>query len=144
MDSERLENFLGRWLISVLAVLIAEHVVPGIRYDAWIDLIVATLVLGFLNNFIKPLLILFSLPILLLTLGLFTLVINALLLLLVSYIVKGFHVDGFGAAFWGALVISIATIILNFLTGLSSSRIKFSKRVEKKHDENGNNDIIDV
>jgi putative membrane protein len=144
MDSERFKNFLGRWLISILAVLIAEHVVPGIRYDAWTDLLVATLVLGFLNNFIKPVLLLFSLPILVLTLGLFTLVINALLLLIVSYIVSGFHVDGFGAAFWGALVISIATIILNILTGMSSTNIKVRKSDEKNHNQNGNDDIIDV
>lgn len=144
MVPDRFKHFLGRWLISILAVLIAEHVVSGIRYDAWVDLIIATLVLGFLNNFIKPLLMLFSLPILVLTLGLFTLVINALLLLVVSYLVKGFRVDGFGAAFWGALVISVSTIILNFLTGMSSTSITYRKRERRNSNDDGNNDVIDV
>jgi uncharacterized membrane protein YvlD (DUF360 family) len=87
---------------------------------------------------------LFSLPILVLTLGLFTLVINALLLLIVSYLVKGFHVDGFGAAFWGALVISVSTIILNFLTGMSSTSITYRKRERRNSNDDGNNDVIDV
>lgn len=143
MDSEKVKNFLARWLISIVAVLVAEHVVSGIRYDKFIDLAIATLVLGFLNNFIKPLLLLISLPALIFTFGLFTLIINAILLLFVSYLVKGFHVDGFGAAFWGALVISIVTIILNFLTGAHSTRLKI-KFKEKRRENNNDGDVIDV
>ncbi|MGC8743633.1 MAG: phage holin family protein [Verrucomicrobiia bacterium] len=141
MGSERLKEFILRWLICTAAVLVAEHIVAGIHYDGWVDLFVATLLLGLLNNFIKPLLMLLSLPLLIFTLGLFTLIINAILLLIVSELVKGFHVDGFWSAFWGALVISLVTILLNHLTGFSSSSIKI-----RRNQRNNNNDdgFIDV
>lgn len=138
--SPRFKLFLQRWAISTFAVLVAEHIVSGIRYDSWIDLLVATLVLGIFNVFLKPLLMILSLPILILTLGLFTLIINAILLLLVGKLVSGFYVDGFGAAFWGALVISITTIILNYLTGINKMEFKISSGRVK----NDNDDIIDI
>lgn len=138
--SPRFKLFLQRWAISTFAVLVAEHIVSGIRYDSWIDLLVATLVLGILNVFLKPLLMILSLPILILTLGLFTLIINAILLLLVGKLVSGFYVDGFGAAFWGALVISITTIILNYITGINKMEFKISSGRVK----NDNDDIIDI
>ncbi|MCX7872077.1 MAG: phage holin family protein [Verrucomicrobiae bacterium] len=143
MDTEKFKNFITRWLISIAAVLVAEHTVSGITYKTWTDLVIATLILGILNYFIKPILMLFSLPLLVLTLGLFTLIINAILLLSVSYIVKGFHVDSFGSAFWGALVISIVTVILNFFAGVHSAKIKINRF--KNHNQDNNNDnIIDV
>lgn len=141
MGSERLKEFILRWLICTAAVLVAEHIVSGIHYDGWVDLFVATLLLGLLNNFIKPLLMLLSLPLLIFTLGLFTLIINAVLLLIVSELVKGFHVDGFWSAFWGALVISLVTILLNHLTGLSSSSIKIHRNQRKNNNDDG---FIDV
>lgn len=141
MDSDKLKNFVLRWLICTAAVLVAEHIVSGISYDSWIDLLVATLLLGLLNYFIKPLLMLLSLPLLIFTLGLFTLIINAGLLLLVSKLVSGFHVNGFWSAFWGALVISIVTILLNHLAGFSSSSIKIHRNRRKDDDTNG---FIDV
>src|SRR5215470_1819817 len=97
-SSSKLKEFLERWGITTLAVLVAANIVPGIRYDHWQGLLVATLVLGLLNAFLRPLLLFLSLPLLFVTLGLFTLVINALLLYLVGQM-KYFHVDSFGAAF---------------------------------------------
>ncbi len=138
MNSVKLKDFVLRWLICTVAVLIAEHIVSGIHYEGWGDLLVATLILGLLNYFIKPLLMILSMPLLIFTLGFFTLVINAFLLLTVSYLVKGFHVDGFAPAFWGALVISIVTILLNQLIGLNSVRIQ---KIKKNNDDDG---IIDV
>ena len=95
MKTQDLKSFLQRWLINTLAVL------------------VATLVLGILNSFLRPLLMLISLPLLIFTLGLFTLVINALLLYFVGNLVTGFHVVNFKAAFWGALVISVVSFAVN-------------------------------
>ena len=94
--------FLQRWLINTLAVLVATYIVPGISYARPIDLVVAALILGILNAILRPLLLLLSLPLLIFTLGLFTLVINALLLLLASKLVgePHFHVDGFWSAFY--------------------------------------------
>src|SRR4051812_25862771 len=104
--SKKVKTFIQRWIISTVAVLVATYVVPGIKYGSWRDLLVATLVLGLLNPFLRPVLLLLSLPLLIFTLGLFTIVINALLLLLVSWLLREehFHVAGFGSAFWGALV----------------------------------------
>src|SRR5882724_8621139 len=96
----KLKEFLQRWLITTVAVLVATHVVKGIHYDDWQGLLVATLVLGLLNAFLRPLLMFLSLPLVIVTLGLFTLVINAILLYLVGQIIQGFHVDSFRAAFW--------------------------------------------
>src|ERR1041384_699667 len=111
---EKLKAFIQRWVISTVAVLVATHILrPRIDYATWQDLLIATLVLGLLNTFLRPILMLLSLPLLIFTLGLFTLVINALLLLLVDWLLKStFHVDGFGSAFWGALVISLVSLLL--------------------------------
>lgn len=143
-----MKAFLARWLIGTVAVLVATYVVPGIQYRHWTDLLVSTFILGLLNTFVRPLLILLSLPLLVVTLGLFTLVINAVLLLLVSALMgPAFHVDGFGQAILAALVISLVTLALNKLTGTSQSRL--SVRVKRgprpnppPEDEDG--PVIDV
>ena len=85
-------QFLQRWVVTTLAVLVAVNVVKGLGYDNAAALLVASLLLGFLNAFVRPLLLVLSLPLLLYTLGLFMLVINALLLWMVGSLVKGFHV----------------------------------------------------
>jgi putative membrane protein len=140
------KDFFKRWAITTIAVLVAEFVVPGIRYDNWIGLIVATLVLGLLNAILRPLLMLLSLPLVIFTLGLFILVINAGLLYVVGQM-KHFHVDTFGAAFWGALIISVVSIILNSLTGTGETRVhvqggKARRPARKSDDDNG--PVIDV
>ncbi len=141
------KSFLQRWLINTLAVLVATYLVKGIQYGSWLDLFVATLILGILNAFLRPLLLLLSLPILVVTLGLFTLVINAGLLLLVSFLMgaANFHVDGFWSAFWGALVISIVSLVLNSLTGSGESRVRFErKKTPDKKSDGGGGPVIDV
>lgn len=126
----RVKKFLQSWLISTLAVLVAVCVLRGrIHYDGWLDLVKASLLLGILNAGLRPILMLLTLPLLILTLGLFRFVINALLLYLVSYLLQpGFRVEGFWAAFWGALIISVVSVILNTLTGSGDSRVRFERR----------------
>jgi putative membrane protein len=143
--SDKLKQFLQRWIISTLAVLVATYVVPGITYGSAVDLLIATLVLGLLNSFLRPVLMLLSLPLLIFTLGLFTIVINALLLLMVSALVGQSHfaVKGFWAAFWGALVISIVSLILNSVTGSGESRIRV-ERGKKPEPPKKDDDVIDV
>ncbi len=139
-----MKSFLKRWLITTLAVLVAANVVPGIHYDTPEGLIIATLLLGLLNAVVRPVMLLLSLPLLIFTLGFFVLIINALLLYWVGQL-KNFHVDTFGAAFWGALVISIVTIILNTLTGSGGSRIRFQRtRPPQPPKDDGNGPVIDV
>lgn len=118
----KLKEFLQRWIITTAAVLVAAHIVKGIHYDSTQALLIATLVLGLLNAFLRPLLLLLSLPLLILTLGLFTIIINALLLLGVGGLIEGFHVDDFRSAFWGALIISVISVLLNSLTGTGHAR----------------------
>src|SRR5881397_2185386 len=125
--AENLKDFLKRLAITTVGVLAATHIVSGIHYDHWHGLLVATLLLGLLNAFLRPLLLLLSLPLLFLTLGLFTFVINAALLYGVGQLVKSFHVASFGAAFWGGLVISLISMPLNFLTGAGGARIEFRR-----------------
>lgn len=96
---------------------IAYYIVPGIHIDSFYAALVAALVLGFINVLIKPVLLLLTLPVNLLTLGLFTFVINALLFWFVSSVVKGLVVSDFAAAFWGALCLTIASWLTNFLFG---------------------------
>lgn len=101
-----------RWIVLALAVWVAATIVPGISYDNWQSLLIAALVLGILNAFVKPALKLLSLPFIVVTLGLFLLVVNALVLLLAAWLVSGFHVAGFWSAVGGSLVVSIVSFFL--------------------------------
>ncbi len=138
--------FLQRWIINTLAVLVATQVVHGIKYDTISGLAVATLLLGILNAFVRPVLMLVSLPLLIFTLGLFTLVINALLLYFVGHVLSSFHVDSFWAAFWGALVISLISLLLNTLTGTGHSRIEVRRKkgTPPGGSDDSNGPVIDV
>ncbi len=105
--------FVIRWLVTTIAVLVAAHLIPGISYDGWGALLGASLLLGIINAFVRPILLLLSLPFIIITMGLFIFVINALLLLLVSQIVPAFQVAGFWSAFFGAIIIGLVSWILS-------------------------------
>jgi putative membrane protein len=145
---DKLKNFLQRWVISTVAVLVATFILrERITYGNWADLLVATLLLGLLNSFLRPLLMLLSLPLLIFTLGLFTLVINAALLLLVSGLLgkENFHVAGFWSAFWGALIISIVSLLLNSITGTGTARLSVNRtRRSRNNDSDKDGPVIDV
>ena len=142
--SPGLKKFIQSWLISTLAVLVAVYVIKGIHYDKPLDLLIASLLLGILNAVLRPVLMFLALPLLIFTLGLFTLVINALLLYFVGYVLRPhFYVDDFWSAFWGALIISIVGIILNSLTGTGSSRVKIERR-RRPPGSDGGGPVIDV
>lgn len=138
--------FLQRWIINTLAVLVATHLVTGIHYDTVPSLFVASLLFGILITFLRPLLFLLTLPLVVVTLGLFVLVINAALLYLVGWLVKGFRVDGFWPAFWGALVISLVSLVLNTLTGSGESRVRVRRSAtgSKPPGGDGAGPVIDV
>ena len=109
-----MQRILLRWLVLTVAVWIAAVVVPGIGYDGWPSLLLAALVLGILNAFVKPVLQVLSLPFVVLTFGLFLLVINALLLRSTAWLVPGFHVRALWPAMGGSLVISIVSMFLGY------------------------------
>jgi putative membrane protein len=104
-----------RFLVTGVAVLLAAKIVSGIHIDSVTAGLAAAIVLALLNALIRPLLYLFSVPFIVLTLGLFMVIINALLLELTAWLVKGFTIDGFWPAVWGALIISVVSTILNLL-----------------------------
>ncbi|MBI5810467.1 MAG: phage holin family protein [Deltaproteobacteria bacterium] len=104
---------LFRLTILMLGILVAAYAVPGIRVEGYMPALKAALLLGLLNIFIKPVLVLLTLPITIVTLGLFTLVINASLFYLVGSVVEGFDVAGFFTALAGSLIISVLSIVLN-------------------------------
>ena len=107
-------GILFRWFILTIAIWAATRIESGVHFDKLQDLLVASLVLGVLNVFVKPLLRLISLPFIILSFGFFLLVINGLLLVLTSKLVHGFHVDGFWPAVWASLVISLVSFLLGF------------------------------
>lgn len=115
--------FVIRWMITTIAVIVAERLIPGIDCQGWGALLGASLLLGIINAFIRPVLLLLSLPFIIVTLGLFIFFINALLLLLVSTIIPGFTVVWFWPAFFGAIVISIVNWALSSFFRDSSGRI---------------------
>lgn len=106
---------LFRWMLNALALFFTASVIPGLHLTGFYAALITVLVLGLVNAFIRPLLVVLTLPINILTLGLFTLVINGLLFWLVSTLVKGFTVENFTAAFLGALVFSIISWIISQL-----------------------------
>lgn len=103
------------WILNAVALLVVAYLLPGITVSSFGAALVAALVLGLLNTVIKPLLILLTLPLTIVTLGLFLLVLNALVFWLAGSILKGFQVDGFWWAVIGAIVYSIVS---TFLSGL--------------------------
>jgi putative membrane protein len=112
-ESAGIMGFLIRLVVNAIALLLVEHFVHGVHVSSITAALVSALILGIVNAVLKPILIILSLPLEILTLGLFTLVINAALFYLVAKLGIGLSVDGFGAAFLGALVLSIVSFILS-------------------------------
>jgi putative membrane protein len=108
-----MKAFLIRWFVTTLAVFLAAKIMPGIACDNLQSLLAASLLLGIVNALIRPLLLLLSLPLILLTMGFFILVVNALMLELVGKLIPGFVVGGFWPAFFGSIFIGIASWVLN-------------------------------
>jgi len=103
-------------LINGLAVYITAYVLPGVSVDNFVTAIIVSVVLGLVNTFIKPILFVLTLPITILTLGLFTLVINALMIFVVATFVPSFHVNSFWSAVFFSLVLSLVSSVLRRLT----------------------------
>jgi len=108
-------NLLVRWMVLAVGVWLSTKIVNGISYDSGGTLLVVVLVLSFFNAVLKPLLLLFTLPFIVLSLGIGIWIINALLFFFVGRLVEGFHVSTFGAAMLGALIVSVTNMVLNRL-----------------------------
>jgi putative membrane protein len=110
-----MSGFLFRWLATALAIAAVAYLLPGIEVDGAWAAALAGLLLGLVNAVLRPVLLLLTLPITILTFGLFALVINGAMLALVAALVEGVHVSGFGAAVLGALLISALATVLSWL-----------------------------
>jgi putative membrane protein len=114
--------FLVHWAITALSLWLASLVFKGLKFESAGALIISALLLGLANALVKPLLIILTLPLTLVTFGLFILVINALMILLVAWIVKGFKVSGFWTAFFAAIFISLLSILIASLVSEGDPR----------------------
>lgn len=99
-----------RWICFALAIIFTAWIIPGIGVENFVSALIVAVVLGLINISIKPILNLITMPINLVTLGLFSLVINALLLMFAGYITPGFAVDGFWSAFFGSIILSLLSL----------------------------------
>ena len=118
-----LTQLLLRWLVLALGVMLATKLIPGIRCDDGLTLFVVVVLLSFFNAILRPLLVLFTLPFIIVTMGLGVVVINALLFLLVGRLVDGFVVAGFWSAVGGSLVVSVTNWLVSaFLRGSNPPR----------------------
>jgi putative membrane protein len=136
-----LAKLLIRWFINAVALAAAAYLVPGISVgegQAWATVAIMSIIFGLVNALIRPLLKVLTCPLILLTLGLFTLIINGLMLWLSSWIAGqldvGFQVAGFWPAFWGALVISIVSFVLSLIFGEDDDRRRRQRREEHRRD----------
>lgn len=109
-------RLLALWLLSAFALLVVSNIVPGFKLDDLGSALAAALIIGLLNATVGFFLKVITFPISVLTLGLFLLVINGLMILLASKIVRGFHVDGFWPAFWGAVVLALLGMLLQMFS----------------------------
>ncbi|WP_421878244.1 phage holin family protein [Marinoscillum sp.] len=115
-------NFLIRLLLSALAVVIASYLLPGVEVDGFFAAIIIAVVLSLLNFVVKPILVILTIPLTVVTLGLFLLVINALIILMADSIIPGFYVDGFWWALLFSLVMSLTNALLIDLSGGKEKR----------------------
>ena len=127
-------GFFLRWSMNLLALVIAARLIEGVRVQSIGMAVLAAGILGVVNAVIRPAVLLLTLPINLLTLGLFTLVINALMLQFVAYLSPGFVIETFRAAFWAALIISIVSWLLNIFVG-GNGRMVYIKTKGKRADD---------
>lgn len=129
-------NLLVRWAVLALGVVLSTVLVPGISYDTGQTLFLVVVLLSFFNTVLKPLLLLFTLPFIVLTLGIGIWIINAVLFYFVGRLVNGFHVAGFGSALFGALIVSVTNIMMSRV--LAPPRPPTAPRPAKR------DDVIDI
>ena len=117
-----------RWLLNTFILMLVAYIVPGISFSGFWPALLTSAIFGLINAVVRPLMLVLTLPINILTLGLFTLVINALMFWLASTIVKGFFVANFAAAFWGALVYWLIITFISYLFEDRPTKVKVKSR----------------
>lgn len=144
--SDSAKSFFKRLVVTTLAVFVAEKVLEGIHARSFGGLLAASILLGLFNAFLRPVMMLLALPLLIFTLGLFTLIINACLLYLVGMLLSPdyFVVSSFGAAFLGGLIISLVSFAANMIIGREKPKPGAAAETKKPIDSGGSGPVIDV
>ena len=138
-------NLLVRWMILALGVVLSATLVPGINYTSGTTLAVVVLLLSLFNAVLKPLMVLFTLPFVILSLGLGVWLINALLFYFVGKLVEGFQVAGFGSAMLGALIVSVTNLVMTrMLRNASQPRPTPPEAAPGPRRGGKNDDVIDI
>jgi putative membrane protein len=148
---QRQRDFSGRsiwllvqnWVLIALGVLLAAHTSSGIRYDDGASLVLVVLLFSLFNLVLKPLLVFFTLPFIMVTFGLGIWIINAVVLMFVSELVPGFHVASFSSALWGAFVISLTSLVVNILLAPPQVR-RFGGSHSESSKLSKDDDVIDI
>ncbi len=124
-----MKGFVFRLVITGLGLWAAETIVPGVRIDGWGNLVVAALLLGIVNAVIRPIILILTLPLTVLTLGLFILVVNGISVALVAWLMPGFSLSGLGAAILASIVVGLTSWVASAFVG-GSGRIERYRRIE--------------
>lgn len=143
MGSIKFIELIRYWAIIAIGVFLAAHLVSGITYDSGTSLLVVVLLLSIFNIFLKPVLVLITLPFIILTFGLMIWVINALLFMLAGWLVDGFHVESFFSALMGALIVSLVAMMANALFG-KGDRGRPSSSDNEPRPGSKKDDVIDI
>jgi putative membrane protein len=144
---KEIEIFLIKWGVNILTLLVVVRLVPGLSLNNFVSAACAALVLGFLNAVVRPVLLLFTLPLSFLSLGFFTLLVNAFLFSLAGKVVSGFVIESFWSAFWAALLFTIVSAILNiFFVPDRSRRVFMYKRgfEQRREEAREKSNVIDI
>ncbi len=136
-----MKNFINVTLINICALFIVSSILGGIIISSWQTLIVSAIILSLINIYLKPIIKIITLPVNFLTLGLFTLFINAFLLIFVESLVKGFYIKNFSTAFIGALLLSIIYLIIEKFVIVRNKDFYEEKKTEKRINKDN---VIDV
>ncbi|MFA5780390.1 MAG: phage holin family protein [Elusimicrobiota bacterium] len=131
-----------KWVVNIISLALVVYFLPGISIDTLHTTVIASVILTLLNTFLKPILVFLTLPLSIISLGFFTLIINGFMFYLVSKLISGFKIDNFWSAFWGAIIFSIVSFLLNLFVN-KPGKINFSFYA---HNSTCNKyrDIIDV
>lgn len=115
-----MSQFIVTWVVTALSMIITSYIIPGINISTFPAALIGAMVFGLVNAIIKPILVFFTLPLTILTLGLFLFIINAICFSLVGYFTPGFHVNGFFDALFGSIVVSLVSGFLNKIFDVKS------------------------
>lgn len=138
-----MQNFLIKWFVNIISLFAVAHIIAGVSVDSWKVTILAALIIGLLNAFLRPFIIVLTLPLNIFSLGIFTFFINGFIFYLTAKFVKGFNVANFWSAFWAAMLFSAISFLLNLLLG-PKINIRIGGYNKHYYNRHKDDNVIDV